>query len=331
MKKSIIALAVAGAMTAPIVAQADATIYGRVHERVVFQEDKDMNIQNAEARFGVKGSSEMDSGLTAFYQIEMALRGDGTSARQSNSSRSGSSSVINADDTSKIDTTSDIQFRQLNAGVKGDFGTAIIGRFTNPYVDTYTGDIFEGESGVYQLAPFRVGNAIGYTTPDYNGMSASVAIIGEGEGVDTTYEDVDGYIVKVKGAFGPVSVALAYMDTEYTNAAATSDEADLSSIGLAYNANGLYVGLGYEEDDVSKTDVIDFGVKYTVGKTAFGLGYAVEDSTGSAEKDRVVLGVYHDLGGSADVYTELAKHDETTAAGVDSDFNRFSVGYRVKF
>jgi predicted porin len=317
MKKSIIALAVAGAMTAPIVAQADATIYGRVHERVVFQEDKDVNIENAEARFGVKGSSELDSGLTAFYQIEMALRGDTSDDRQSNSSRQSGDTVV--------------QMRQLNAGVKGDFGTAIIGRYTNPYVDTYTGDIFEKESGVYQLAPFRIGNSVGYTTPDFNGMSASVAIIGEGEGDDSVYEDADGYVVKLKGAFGPVSVAVAYMDTDYTNATATADETELSSIGLAYNANGLYVGLGYEEDDVSNTDVIDFGVKYTVGKTSYGLGYAVKDATGTEEADRVVLGVYHDLGGSADVYTEFAKHDQTSAAGVDSDFNRFSVGYRVKF
>jgi predicted porin len=322
MKKSIIALAVVGAMTAPIIAQADATLYGRVHERLVFQEDKDLNVQNAEARLGVKGSSEMDSGLTSFYQIEMALRGDGETARQSNSSRQSG--------------TGTLQVRQLNAGVKGDFGKVVIGRFTNPFVNTYAGDIFEGESGPYQLAPYRIGNAVAYTTPSVSGFSATFGLIGEGEGADTSYEDVDAFVAQVGGSFGPVSVNAAYMDADYvtdagTTAGLAASEAEIASVGIAYSANGLYVGLGYEEDDVSNTDVIDFGVKYTAGKTGYGLGYAKKEGTGSVESDRVVLGVYHNLGGSADTYVELAKWDETSSTGVDSDFNRLSIGYRVKF
>ena len=315
MKKSIIALAVAGAMTAPIIAQADATLYGRVHERVVFQEDKDVNVQNAEARLGVKGSSEMDSGLTSFYQIEMALNGDTESIRQSNASRQEGSKTL--------------RVRQLNAGVKGDFGKVIIGRFTNPYVNTYAGDIFEGESGPYQLAPYRIGNALAYSTPSVGGFSATLGMIGEGEGADTTYEDVDGYVVQLGGSFGPMSVNVAFMETDYD--ATTADDAELTSVGVAYSANGLYVGLGYEEDDKSDTDVVDFGVKYTAGKTGYGLGYAKKDGAGSIESDRIVLGVYHNLGGSADTYVELAKWDETSATNVDSDFNRLSIGYRVKF
>jgi len=330
MKKSIIALAVAGAMTAPIIAQADATIYGRVHERLVFQEDKDVDIQNAGARFGVKGSSEMDSGLTAFYNIELEFFGDTSrgdeddaQTRQSNSSRSSGAN--------------DVTFRQLHAGVKGDFGTVKIGRFTNPYVDTYTADVFEGESGVFQIAPFRIGNAVSYDSPTFNGFSASATIIGEAEtpdgADDSQYEDVDGYVLKGKGEFGPVTVALAYMDTDYGDATIFngSGELELTSVGVSYDANGLYVGLSYEEDDVSDKDVVDFSAAYKVGKTTFGLGYAVEDEVGDAEKTRTLLGVYHQLGGSADVYTELARYDETDASDNDKDYNRFSVGYRVKF
>jgi len=319
MKKSIIALAVAGAVTAPIIAQADATIYGRVHQRIVFQEDKDANIENAGARFGVKGSSEMDSGLTAFYNIEMEFRGDRGDTRQSTTSRSSGAD--------------DVTFRQLHAGVKGDFGTVTIGRFTNPYVDTYPADIYEGESGPYQLAPFRVGNAVSYDSPTFNGFSASAAIIGEGEGDDSTHEDVDGYVLKAKGEFGPVTVALAYMDTDFGDPSIANgeDDSELASIGVSYDANNLYVALSYEEDDVSDVDVVDFSAAYKVGKTTFGLGYAVKDETGDAEESRALLGVYHQLGGSADVYTELARYDETDSSNNDTDYNRFSVGYRVKF
>jgi predicted porin len=319
MKKSIIALAVAGALTVPMVAQADATLYGRVHERVQFVEDKDVNVQNAEARLGVKGSSDMDSGLTAFYQIETALRGDGEADRQSSNSRQSGDGTL--------------QVRQLNAGVEGDgFGKIVIGRFTNPTTSTYKGDVFEGESGAYQLTPFRIGNAIAYTTPSFGGLTATVAMIGEGEGNDSTFEDVDAYVLQAGGAFGAFHVAVSYMDADYETANATSaKEIQVTSLGLAYSANGLYVGLGLEDDDVSDNDVVDFGVKYTAGKTGYGFGYAKKSGVGKVEDDRVFVGVYHKLGGRADVYTELAKHDATDAAGVDTDFNRLSIGYRVKF
>jgi predicted porin len=282
----------------------------------VFQEDKDMAIQSAGSRLGVKGSSEMDSGLTSFYQMELSF-GNPTSGRDSNHSTNDSTVLT---------------VRQMNAGVKGDFGKVIIGRFTNPYVATYTADIFERESGPYQLAPYRIGNAVAYTTPSFGGFSATAGVIGEGEGDDSTYEDVDGYVLQAGGSFGPVSVNVAYMETDYeVGATATEEETELASIGLAYNANNVYVGLGYEEDDVSSTDVIDFTARYTVGKTAFGLGYAKLEGAGSIENDRAMVGVYHDLGGSADTYLEVASHDATSSTGVDSDFNRVTLGYRVKF
>ncbi|MEH6443334.1 MAG: porin [Oceanospirillaceae bacterium] len=314
MKKSIIALAVAGAMTAPMIAQADATLYGRVHERVVVQEDKDVAIQNAGARIGVKGNSQMDSGLTSFYQIELSF---GNSARSSNDST--------------LDSTS-LTVRQMNAGVKGDFGKVIVGRFTNPMTATYVADIYEQNSGLYEQTPFRIGNAVAYTTPSFNGLSATLGVIAEGEGSDDTYEDVDGYVARIGGTFGAITVQAAYMDADYTTAsAADADDLEVASFGLAYNANGIYAGLNIESNDSNDEDVVDFALKYTAGKTAYGFGYAVQEGKGSLEDDRVMVGVYHDLGGSADVYTEIARHGATDASDVDTDFNRFTVGYRVKF
>ncbi|MFT5707496.1 MAG: putative porin, partial [Oceanospirillaceae bacterium] len=207
MKKSIIALAVAGAITAPMIAQADATLYGRIHERVVFQEDKDVNVANAEARLGVKGNSVTDSGLTAFYQLEIALKGDSAKGQAFSSSRQESNQ----------------QVRQMNAGLKGDFGKVTVGRFTNPLTSTYAGDIFEGESGPYQLATYRIGKAISYATPSFNGFSATGTIIGDGGNSDVTDRDVDSYVVTLSGAFGPVSATLAYQDIDALEANSTTD------------------------------------------------------------------------------------------------------------
>ena len=43
MKKSIIALAVAGAMTAPMVAQADATLFGEIRYDITKEKDTKVN------------------------------------------------------------------------------------------------------------------------------------------------------------------------------------------------------------------------------------------------------------------------------------------------
>lgn len=315
MKKSIIALAVAGAVTAPIVAQADATLYGRVHQRIIFAEDQDVNFQNAEARIGVKGSSQMDSGLTAFYNIEMSIRGDNASARQSNSSRTGSDATT---------------YRQVHAGVKGDFGQIKVGRFTNPLVSTYTADIFEHKSGNYEAAPYRVGNALSYTTPSLGPVSLYGVIIGEGEGTDNTYNDVDAYVVGLDSSFGPVSANIAYMDQDYEDPA-TSDDKEIVSLGLAYSANNLYVGLNYE-DTKDTADTIALGVTYAIGNTTLGAEYSRydRDAAGAEESDLYRLAVYQNLGGKADAYAEIVNEDNIGGTK-GNDSTDFVLGYRVKF
>ena len=70
MKKSIIALAVAGALTAPL-AQADATLYGVAQFRLIDQDEKSLNAQMAKTRLGVKGTVDNDiEGLTTGFQFE---------------------------------------------------------------------------------------------------------------------------------------------------------------------------------------------------------------------------------------------------------------------
>ena len=62
MKKSLIALAVAGAMTAPMIAQADATLYGRISVELLDTDGQDLNLgDEIGGRIGIKG--DVDLGL----------------------------------------------------------------------------------------------------------------------------------------------------------------------------------------------------------------------------------------------------------------------------
>ncbi|MGY8869897.1 MAG: hypothetical protein ACKVJE_05605, partial [Pseudomonadales bacterium] len=76
MKKSLIALAVAGALTAPMVAQADATLYGSLRLKVVAEENKDLDVADNASRIGIKGSVDTNiDGVKAIYRGEWKVNG----------------------------------------------------------------------------------------------------------------------------------------------------------------------------------------------------------------------------------------------------------------
>ncbi|MDH2436514.1 porin [Pokkaliibacter sp. MBI-7] len=348
MKKSIIALAVAGALAAPAVSMADATLYGRLHFQMNFDKNKDVDIRNAGHRLGVKGESEMDSGLTAFYQLETEYQND----------RSGQTS-----DSSTVDAA--LKVRQANAGVKGEFGKVTVGRFTNPLTDTYVADVVERNSGVYEQSPFRVGNAISYTTPDLSGFNGYAAIIADGLGDDDTNKDADAYVVGVNYKANGLYAGLGYMASNYKDGADSSstdgtNTLDINksqdlSLGLSYTINNFYVGYNYEQkkydatvttptavsDGDIKVKVHDFMATYAMDKTTFALGYAqAKVSDTDFKANRTLVGVYQNLGGGADVYVEYAAYNgdaedgATTTTGfeaVGSNADNVTLGYRVKF
>lgn len=325
MKKSIIALAVAGALAAPAVSMADATLYGRLHFQMQFDKDQDMNIANAGHRLGVKGESEMDSGLTAFYQIETEFRND----------RAGTST----------ESTTDAAFtvRHANAGVKGEFGTVTVGRFNNPLNKTYVADVYERNSGVFEMAPYRIGNSLMYSTPDMSGFSADAAIIGEGNYADSTDpKDIDSYVIGGKYEANGLTAALYYQtfnfndDIDTVGYVAGADKADDLSFGVSYTVNNFYVGYNFEKLSVDPgaasdvdTKVHDFAASYTMDKTTLLVGYGQYKTDGADTGKRTSVGVYQNLGGGADVYAEYGAYNGQ--AEDDGFVDNVTIGYRVKF
>ncbi|PXF30837.1 hypothetical protein WH50_13275 [Pokkaliibacter plantistimulans] len=337
MKKSIIALAVAGALAAPAVSMADATLYGRLHFQMQFVKDQDMNIANAGHRLGVKGESEMDSGLTAFYQIETEYQND----------RSGTSSSGTVDANLKV--------RLANAGVKGDFGKVTVGRQSNPYSDIYVSDIFEYNSGVFENESFRMGNAVSYATPDLSGFGASLSFVADGthkatvdtgavdadgnaitttDSTDNYNKDVDAYILgahyEANGFYAAAAYKTAKYEKQHSDSLSYSDSMDSYGLGLSYTVNNFLAAAYWEK---TKTDNANDSVKnwdlaasYTMDKTTFGLAYGQSKTESEDAAKRTMVGVYQNLGGGADVYAEYGAYNEKAGDG-----DNVVVGYRVKF
>ncbi|MCV6612822.1 MAG: porin [Amphritea sp.] len=341
MKKSLIALAVAGAMTAPMVAQADATLYGKFEMRVVSAKDKALEVQSDDFRIGLKGDSELNSGAKALYGFEMEYNPDSAGGFTSHKDAPSNTASI----------------RKAFVGAAGDFGTVLIGRIANPAeaVVAKVGNWSESASGfAYDQNPDFLGSTIAYVTPDMGGFNGYAALIAEG-GDDNgaqKQENNSGYLVGGNFGMDALSISAAYwtLNDNYTKQALSTIGADDSrtwaGISAAYDFGGVNVALGYSDLEAGLKAKDPHSVKTTSllvsGKVSdvtlwanyHDYNYEVKDTNVSDKvyqyDNEFGLGAAYSLGAQASLDVEYTSADGIKGTGT-KDNNIFSVGYTVKF
>ncbi|SEF72119.1 porin [Marinobacterium lutimaris] len=331
MKKSLIALAVAGAMTAPVVAQADATLYGNVEIEGVFANDADAEIQVDDARMGVKGSDETYiDGVSSFYQIELEYNPD-----------------------SVLSDGNSVTVRKASAGLTGGFGTVIGGRFSNPVESTELNDLYSESlsTDFFFRDPDRIGSALAYITPTFGGFSAYAGIAADGNadrhalnGADNDREDLDGYLVGADYTIGGFGAHLGYwsMDKDGdSEAAGAAHDAEYIGLALSYAvSNFTFTGSYAEADSVDggfiagtvNTELWTLAADYAMENTNFGISYMdYQESQKSNDIDADEWGVYvsHKLSNKASVKAQYTSADVDNTDIVGEDV--FVVGYNVSF
>ncbi|MDP2521834.1 porin [Neptunomonas phycophila] len=315
MKKSLIALAVAGALTAPMVAQADATLYGKLEAVLQAKEDNDVDLFMDDVIFGLKGSAETSvEGLTAIYKMEVELNeGKGPEGATSEDSS--------------------ITTRYAYVGATGAFGTVLAGRIANPtdVVEGY-GDVSNKAGALYYNAD-RVGSALAYLSPSMSGFDFYVATVMDGSTTGPDAEDVDAYIIGANYMVGDLSLSVGYwdMDSNGTDTYSTYDNNIL--VGGSYAFGPLTLGLAYEQASFEAANTDDYklyGISavYTAGAAAPYIQYS-EAEQGSADADEWALGLNYALGKKAGVGIEYSSVDSDT--GFKDEGDQFNVSYTVKF
>ncbi len=329
MKKSIIALAVAGALTVPMVAQADATLYGSFRIGVTAVKDADADVSDLSSRVGIKG--DVDLGLEdtkGLFHWEANIN------------------------TADSDTYGQMFGKRLGyAGAKGDWGMAAIGRQYHPHyllINAPLG-IFNPGSGGYGERFFlgntnhkRVDNTLTYASPNLSGFQFFVAAVVDGSGDDAD-EDLDGYNVAAKYSVNGLTLAGSVATTEADN----GDESDVWGVSAKYKLNALELMVRYEdrEDDVNDSyddadalgidltdvdqDVWEAGVRYTVGTTSFYgrfSDYELSANEGDIDLQQWGIGVQHKMGHGM-VFLEHVNNDSEDLLETD----RTVAGYRVDF
>lgn len=332
MKKSLIALAVAGAMTAPMVAQADATLYGKFELRVVSADDRALEVQSDDFRIGIKGDSELNSGAKALYGFEMEFNPDAAGSFES---------------ATDFDEAEAPTIRKAYVGATGDFGTALIGRISNPVeaVVAKVGNWSESASGFdYDPNPDFLGSAIAYVSPTMGGFNGYAAIVAEG-GPDSgagEQEDVSGYVLGGNFDMEALSVSAGYwnISEEYNvgSGNANSDDIEYAGISASYNFDVVTVALAYQDldtglvNDAGDRDMISALVSGKVGGVTLWANYhdydyEVENAAGQFD-DEFGIGAAYSLGAQASLDVEYVSADGQD--GVE-DNDIFSVGYTVTF
>jgi len=172
---------VIAALAAPTVALAEATIYGQAHVTMDWFDitgDEDTKYKGWRlnrggmgkgnprgSRMGIKGSEDLGRGLKAIYQIEFNIP------------------LKDAEEFGITDINRmDLRMRNSYAGLKGAFGTVLMGRHDTPFkLSTSKLDLFNDtmadHQGTLGFDDLRIDSTIVYMTPRIQGFQFAAALI----------------------------------------------------------------------------------------------------------------------------------------------------------
>lgn len=231
MNKKILAVAVAALVGGlPVLASANATISGVLGYRL---DVVDRKVQHARTHdLAVTGSEDIGNGLTGLYRF--ALTGVG----------------IN----------NDASF----VGLRGDFGTLLLGRLDHPYRtvtngyrvmgDTVATGNIGGERSFQTLSRVQSDGAIAYVSPNMSGFTFSAAVVPQtskttdATNSGTSLSNEFPFSVSLQYTTGPITLNAAYEDLEGASGALNYS---IGMIGARYSAGGLMVGIMGEQRETN--------------------------------------------------------------------------------
>lgn len=324
MQKKLIALAVAGVLATPMMAQAAVEVYGKARVSVgsITNDDSTAGLDKSKlavsshaSRLGFKGNEDLGDGLKAVWQIERGV--------------------------DITDGSSTLSVRNTFAGLAGGFGTVILGTHDTPYkiatgsLDPFADTYADYNAVIDSTNDARSKNVIAYISPDMSGFTLAAAYVtdfNDDNLVDTTTYGGGNKkkqpAISLAGMYtnGPLFASLAYQkvdETGNTPAGATkADPLKATKLGLGYKINQFNVGLVYE--DVDGGNSIKQKNTYLTGGMDVGSGVKVNlalgkkgnpTGTSDAEGKFFALGATKSLSANTEAYVQYASIKDGKNAG----------------
>ncbi|MAC47582.1 MAG: porin [Oceanospirillum sp.] len=294
MKKTLIATAIAGAMSFTAVAQAvevNYDLYGSLRVAAVNVDGGELDIADNSSRIGIKATTELNSGITALVRFETYAN-----------TESGAFGSPN-------------EGRLAYIGATGDFGTVTAGRQWTPQYLWTSGkvdilDLYVGSNPThnYTIAG-RQGNTLAYITPDMGGFQAAAVLVArDGTGVDlgNTGDDTDAYNLAAHYSAGGFSVGVASL--MYQGAV---DE-NYTSVAASYTMGDLYVAAEATDNGLADENTFEVAGSYAMGDVKLLANY-VDFEEGS----QVAAEVQYKLGAQSRIaLTAVVADDDAEAAAL---------------
>ena len=333
MQKKLIALAVAGLVSAPAFAQSNVTIYGVVDMGVSYRSDNIVDSigsrtgvdsgQQSGNRLGFKGTEDLGNGLKAGFVLEQGFfvdngqsRSDGNFSRQSYVSLSGGFGTV------ALGRLYSPQFNLL--GAVDPFGTGTAGQVNNLYVNDT-----------------RLSNTIAYITPNFSGITVTAAYSAQADGIkqenaDNT-GDLQAWAISPVYSNGPLMVGLNYHQIQ-ANDVTPDPKTKVWDIGGTYDFGMVKVAAMYGNRDTDSAQESDFwmlGATVPVGaagKVLLSYTSAETNVVGAAadrESEQWAIGYTHDLSKRTNLYAAYADIDNENGASASvGDASNGGLGYQ---
>jgi len=328
-KKTTLALAMAGIVAAPMMAQAESGFYGSVRQGIQSSSndapgtDTALSITNRGSRMGYGGETDLGNGMTGFGKYEFGINTNGGNAAT-------------------------ISRRKAYVGVKGDFGSVLMGQTYHTYYSHINGpvDIANWNSGFYstgrtdqaitysnEFGPVSVGvTAYARSDDNPNGTAAVAATAATATAVETLGSDavaasgdtgVDGTEIGASFNAGPIKIGLG-VKSESNKIG--KDAEDITGIALSGNLGDVYLAVSMQsQDKVKDTTEISASIgqvylAYAVadyeGKLTGGNGSKADQGDGPTD---LTLGYSIPIGSQTSAWLEYTTHDSDNLTSVAAD------------
>ena len=309
MKKSLISIAILGALSNVAFAQSNVTIYGIVDAGIVSERGgaagtvtKVTSGAASASRIGFKGNEDLGGGLSAIFTLETGFRVD----------------------TGALDNTNNQLFnRQSFVGLSSkEVGTLTLGRQYTPYYETLrdVADPFvAGYAGTAKnLFPSagdetRTSNAVVYQTPTFSGFKGEVSYtLGEQAGNATTGREYGAY---VSYSNGPLNARFAYN-------ARNNDTATVVTNGMGHNAL-----LAVNYDFTVAKAFFAYGKDKGLNSSALpnNIAYTTAPVAASTDSNDVLVGATVPVGQQGTVMASFIRKNDKEFANRDAD--QWAIGY----
>lgn len=311
MKKSLIALAVAGAFAAPaFAATGNVDVYGVVSVAIEDTDvtGSDLAVVDKVSRIGFKGSEDLGGGLKAIWQIEQGLTAAGSGVG-----------------------TGTLASRNTFVGLSGDFGTFLMGRHDTPYkLGTGSLDPFSDTAADYNngcivgcinaVHDYRSPQAIAYISPTWSGFHFAAAAIATNDAANLNSTDTFDAL-SVTGVYvnGPLFGSLSYQSVEEASAG-LGGNADVQKILVA---GGLVVPAGSTVAAAATAALAGFGsdawklgLGYTFGDAK--VGFIYENVDVDVVNDEITTWALNGVYNMGPIALKAAYYSQD-AMGVDAD------------